>query len=606
MLKTANNRLITPAYARALVLLAMILCGGAQGLRAQGYYTLTNGHYYWFDGRESDPDDTKYLTGFDKANGSTAIYRRGTHATESVTEIVEQGTMYLALDTTTNPARIQSLSTAGGFTPLCVWTRTGNTGNYYQEWNGYRYYLIGSHDEGLSVYKVAVGAPLTKQTTWYNWDHGCAITEQVQVSGGYRENYYWVIYDTLNDADGSRADEATWRMSDASSYQRPEEMIYNNYRADGVGGNTWDDATNPDRGISYYDNVRIGPLNFPTGVAATFMAVNKVDHERVISELATGYGLTSLDKSASTLSYGSTLSLTANVVTTTGNVVNANVTDAYVEYNEETYRRGINLASANRTSNSFGSAGIPTYSNWYYYNGMRNVTPPTEHPESLTVDSVRFSVDNRAQRYLTVGTVSEGSVISGENNTHPWNVTLSCHDIPLTPTTATITATVYYNNGTTQQLSTTITVTPADLSAEVGSTKAPVIKGYVVGGGKMANVTGNTNILVHNADSIYAVYGGNDIAGWVQGEEGSTVQVGSRYTNAERPIHIDYVYGGGCGYYRYSGAYDAATGDWADRRGLRPVCLPRRCLRLERPEQGSGGPRHFRLQPLHRRRLRHR
>ena len=564
MLKTANNRLITPAYARALVLLAMILCGGAQGLRAQGYYTLTNGHYYWFDGRESDPDDTKYLTGFDKANGSTAIYRRGTHATESVTEIVEQGTMYLALDTTTNPARIQSLSTAGGFTPLCVWTRTGNTGNYYQEWNGYRYYLIGSHNEGLSVYKVAVGAPLTKQTTWYNWDHGCAITEQVQVSGGYRENYYWMIYDTLNDADGSRAAEATWRMSDASSYQRPEEMIYNNYRADGAGGNTWDDATNPDRGISYYDNVRIGPLNFPTGVAATFMAVNKVDHERVISELATGYGLTSLDKSASTLSYGSTLSLTANVVTTTGNVVNANVTDAYVEYNEETYRRGINLASANRTSNSFGSAGIPTYSNWYYYNGVRNVTPPTEHPESLTVDSVRFSVDNRAQRYLTVGTVSEGSVISGENNTHPWNVTLSCHDIPLTPTTATITATVYYNNGTTQQLSTTITVTPADLSAEVGSTKAPVIKGYVVGGGKMANVTGNTNILVHNADSIYAVYGGNDIAGWVQGEEGSTVQVGSRYTNAERPIHIDYVYGGGCGYYRYSGTYDAATGNWAD------------------------------------------
>ena len=564
MLKTANNRLITPAYARALVLLAIILCGGAQGLRAQGYYTLTNGHYYWFDGRESDPDDTKYLTGFDKANGSTAIYRRGTHATESVTEIVEQGTMYLALDTTTNPARIQSLSTAGGFTPLCVWTRTGNTGNYYQEWNGYRYYLIGSHNEGLSVYKVAVGAPLTKQTTWYNWDHGCAITEQVQVSGGYRENYYWVIYDTLNDADGTRAAEATWRMSDASSYQRPEEMIYNNYRADGVGGNTWDDATNPDRGISYYDNVRIGPLNFPTGVAATFMAVNKVDHERVISELATGYGLTSLDKSASTLSYGSTLSLTANVVTTTGNVVNANVTDAYVEYNEETYRRGINLASANRTSNSFGSAGIPTYSNWYYYNGVRNVTPPTEHPESLTVDSVRFSVDNRAQRYLTVGTVSEGSVISGENNTHPWNVTLSCHDIPLTPTTATITATVYYNNGTTQQLSTTITVTPADLRAEVGSTKAPVIKGYVVGGGKMANVTGNTNIMVHNADSIYAVYGGNDIAGWVQGEEGSTVQVGSRYTNAERPIHIDYVYGGGCGYYRYSGAYDAATDDWAD------------------------------------------
>ncbi len=565
MLKTANNRLITPAYARVLVLLAIIFCGGATGLRAQGYYTLTNGHYYWFDGRESDPDDTKYLTGFDQANGGANIYTRGTHATESVTEIVEQGTMYLALDTTSNPPRIQSLSTAGGFNPLCVWFRTGNTGNYYQEWNGYRYYLIGSYSEGLTIYKVAVGAPLMKQTTWYNWDHGCAVTDQVQVSGGTRENYYWMIYDTLDDATGERAATAEWRMSLVSCYQRPEEMIYRNYRADGAGGNTWDNASDPDHGISYFDNVRIGPKNFPAGVAATFMEVKKTDHERVISGITSGYGLTSLDKSAASISYGSDITATANVVTTTANVVNANVTDAYIEYNEETYRRGINLTNANRTDNTFGSAGVPTYSNWYYYGGVRHTTAPAEHPESMTVDSVRFTLDNRAQRYLTVGTVTEGSIITGSGtNTHPWNVTITCYDIPMNPTTATITATVYYNNGTTQKLTTTITVTPADLTAEVGSTKAPVIKGFVVGGGKMANVTGNTNIMVHNADSIYSIYGGNDIAGWVQGEEGATIQVGTHFTSAEHPIHIDYLYGGGCGYYRYSGTYDAATGSWAD------------------------------------------
>ena len=566
MLKTANNKLITPAYARVLVLLAIIFCGGATGLRAQGYYTLTNGHYYWFDGRESDPDDTKYLTGFDQANGWAEINSRGTHATESTTEIVEQGTMYLALDTTSNPPRIQSLSTAGGFDPLCVWFRTGNTGNYYQEWNGYRYYIIGSYSEGLSIYKVAVGAPLMKQTTWYNWDHGCAVTEQVQVSGGTRENYYWMIYDTLNDADGSRATNAEWRMSQVSSYQRPEEMIYNNYRADGAGGNTWDNASDADHGISYFDNVRVGGmLNYPAGVAATFMEVKKTDHERVISGITTGYGLTSIDKSASSITYGNSLTATANVVTTSGNVVDANVTDAYIEYNEETYRRGINLSNSNRTDNTFGSAGVPTYSNWYYYGGVLHTTAPAEHPESMTVDSVRFTLDNRAQRYLTVGTATEGSIITGSGtNTHPWNVTITCYDIPLNPTTATITATVYYNNGTTQELTTTITVTPADLTAEVGSTKAPVIKGYIVGGGKMANVTGNTNIMVHNADSIYSIYGGNDIAGWVQGEEGATIQVGSHYTTAEHPIHIDYLYGGGCGYYRYSGTYDAATGSWAD------------------------------------------
>ncbi len=189
MLRNAKYNTIAPAYARVVMLLALIICGGTQVLRAQGYFTLTNGHYYWYGGREGDSDASKYLTGFDQANGGAPIYKRGTHAIESTTEIVEQGDSYLALDTTTNPARVQIISTAGGFNPLCVWYRTGNTGNYYQEWNGYRYYLIASHSEGLSVYKVAVDAPLQKRTTWYNWDHGCAITEQVAVPGGTKESY---------------------------------------------------------------------------------------------------------------------------------------------------------------------------------------------------------------------------------------------------------------------------------------------------------------------------------------------------------------------------------------------------------------------------------
>lgn len=566
MLKTAKYKLITPAYARVAILLAIIFCCGAEGLRAQGYFTLTNGHYYWFGGRESDSDDAKYLTGFDRANSWAKIYTRGTHSTENTTEIVAQGDTYLALDTTTNPPRVQSLSTAGGFNPLCVWYRTGNTGNYYQEWNGYRYYLIASHSEGLSIYKVLADAPLQKQTTWYNWDHGCAITEQVAVPGGTKENYFWLMYDTLNDADGSRAAVAEWRMSTVSSYQRPEEMIYSNYRADGAGGNTWDNIGDPDKGISYYDNVRVGnTLNYPAGVGATFMEVKKIDHERVISGIATGLGLTSVEKDADAIGYGTSLQLTANIITTSTDNVNANVIDAYTEYNEETYRRGINMNYTDRTSDVFGNAGVPTYNNWYYYNGVRNTVAPTEHPESLTIDSVRFLIDNRAQRYLRVSNAVNGDIDNaGSTRVHHWHSTLTCYDIPMNPTTATLTATVYYHNGTTQQVSTTITVTPSDQSVEINSTKAPVIKGYVVGGGKMANVTGNTNIMVHNADSIYGVYGGNDIAGWVQGEEGATIQIGSHYTNEEHPIHIDYIYGGGCGYYRYGGAYDALTTTWAD------------------------------------------
>ncbi|MBR6048904.1 MAG: T9SS type A sorting domain-containing protein [Bacteroidales bacterium] len=567
MLKTANNNLITPAGARALVLLAIILCCGATGLRGQSYFTLTNGNYYWFEGREIDSDDGKFLTGYDQANSWAKIYTRGTHSSASTTEIVAQGDTYLALDTTdaAHPT-FQSFSTAGGFNPLCVWLRTGNTGNYYQEWNGYRYYIIASHSEGLSIYKVAADAPLQKKTTWYNWDHGCAITEQVSVPGGTKEYYFWMIYDTLNDADGTRAANPQWRMSEVSSYQRPNELIYSNYRADGSGGNTWDNASNPDKGISYFDNVRVGgTLNYPAGAATTYMEVKKTEHDRVISGVTDGQGLVDLSAAAATIGYGEAVSLQANVVTATSDYVTATVTEAYTEYNEETYRRGINLDYSLRTSDNFGSAGVPTYSNWYYYGGNRYTTPPTAQSVNLTIDSVRFSIDNRAQRYLSVANPVEGATQNlGPIHYHPWTTSLTCRDIPMVPTTATITATVYYNNGTTQQMSTTVTVSAADLSHEVASTKAPVIKGYVVGGGRMANVTGNTSVTVHNADSIYAIYGGNDIAGWVQGEEGATIQVGSRYTNADHPIHIDYLYGGGCGYYRYSGTYDAATSSWAD------------------------------------------
>lgn len=618
MSKTANNNLITPAYARVIILLALIFCGGVQGLRAQGYFTLTNGHYYWFGGREGDSDDSKYLTGFDKANGWAQIYKRGTHATEGTTEIVEQGDSYLALDTTTNPARVQIISTAGGFNPLCVWYRTGNTGNYYQEWNGYRYYLIASHNEGLSIYKVAVDAPLMKQTTWYNWDHGCAITEQVSVPGGSKENYFWLIFDTLNDADGTRAAMPEWRMSTVSSYQRPEEMIYSNYRAVGAGGNTWDNASAPDKGITYYDNVRVGgTLNYPAGVGATFMPVEKIEHPRQISNMTGGMGIASVTTDHPSISYSQNIVATTNVHTTTSDEIATFITDAYTEYAEETYRRGINLSYENRTSNTFGNAGIPTVKRWYYYSDNRHEDPPESWQSMTTVDHVEFSLDDRSKRYLTLGSttyipgevenvqiqgidsmandwdLAETCIANGNttpdnpydyygwpiwsDNTdwiyffqdypghnHPYHVTVTCFDIPMNPTTATITATVYYSNGTSQQMSTTITVTPADLSIDVKSTKAPVIKGFVVGGGKMANVTGNTNILVHNADSIYAIYGGNDIAGWVQGDEGATIQIGSRYTNEDHPIHIDYIYGGGCGYYRYGGAYDALTNTWAD------------------------------------------
>ncbi len=94
-----------------------------------------------------------------------------------------------------------------------------------------------------------------------------------------------------------------------------------------------------------------------------------------------------------------------------------------------------------------------------------------------------------------------------------------------------------------------------------------LIYGAVFGGGRMANVTGKTEVVIINCDSISAVYGGNDIAGQVQGVDGSTITLGvnsgetyASYGTTSK-VKIGSVYGGGNGYYAYDGyAPSAAVG----------------------------------------------
>lgn len=83
-----------------------------------------------------------------------------------------------------------------------------------------------------------------------------------------------------------------------------------------------------------------------------------------------------------------------------------------------------------------------------------------------------------------------------------------------------------------------------------------LVYGAIFGGGRMANVTGNTEVVVVNCDSIGAIYGGNDIAGEVLGDEGSTITLGNNSgTGAaitSSPVKVGSVYGGGNGYYAYN------------------------------------------------------
>ena len=97
------------------------------------------------------------------------------------------------------------------------------------------------------------------------------------------------------------------------------------------------------------------------------------------------------------------------------------------------------------------------------------------------------------------------------------------------------------------------------------------IFGSVYGGGRMANVNGNTEVVVIDCDSVKAVYGGNDIAGTVSGM--ATITLGANADdanataynngNASTKVRVFDVYGGGNGYYAYNGtSFTAASSEY--------------------------------------------
>ena len=126
------------------------------------------------------------------------------------------------------------------------------------------------------------------------------------------------------------------------------------------------------------------------------------------------------------------------------------------------------------------------------------------------------------------------------------------------------------------------------VTTECGTNTAPVysfttkaepglmVGGAIFGGGRMADVTGKTEIVVVNCDSIGAIYGGNDIAGEVKNANGSKITLGvndgdpNGYdTYGETPNNVllkfGSVYGGGNGYYAYNGeSFVAASSDYTE------------------------------------------
>ena len=558
----------------------LAMCGMAAAVHAQdATYTLSNGRLWWYEGADGIGHTTPVA--FDKNSVPKAWAKVWRYNPSNVTHITVMGNVFLRLDLTdpVHPA-IQSVETAD-FDPYCVWYRTSESGYYYQTWTiseeTYRFYLVGSPSE-LKVVRYNVKDPIENTTYWYNWDFGAALSDVSYVDGNRKTAYHWIMYDDKN-AEGTLG---TWTMSH-DSYQRPEDVIYDRKCGvvDGNGdpvmdpehpsqqlkqpcpirasGNPSVDSVLDEEFKTYYDPyTRINPDNsvqiIPNGNGALYMPVAVEGHDKEISSIPADKGLVSIgvaynETSASSLRYGQTATVSPNIVVTNGGGLpyQAQVTDPYTEYRLEVKRRGLHLDYGQRETETFGSAGIPEYVSYYYYGSpvTRHLEPPTSYADALVVEKVNYKLSNSSRRHLTL---SATEVMSDAP------VTVNCVEVPHAGAVASVTVTVTYTNGTTQSKDVEILLNNhVDRSPMPNATNAPVVRGYVVGGGRMANVGGNTSITVHACDSIYALYGGNDIAGWVQGDNGATLNLGTTKTNADHKVHIGYVYGGGCGYYTYRG-----------------------------------------------------
>lgn len=301
--RNRNNTLLTGWLLLLLVLLPAV--AGAQNA-GSGFFTLTNGNLWWFDGSESDADDAtvggvarRYPIAYDSASAGAPIHPLGGH---NVTHITEQGDYYFALDITdAEHPQVVARPVASGFTLYCAWYRTGYTGYYYQEWDGYRYYLIGSSSTGLSVVRVAVGSALSTTTYWYNWDFGAALQESATVNGANVKSYYWLIFDTLNDATGGRAATPEWRLS-RNTYNRPNDSYYLLYNDPDVYNNVTGDLRGYNRNRRrYFNDVKPATesdpddtLHHPAGISALYLPVDTTVHPTTIDNIASGYGLTAL------------------------------------------------------------------------------------------------------------------------------------------------------------------------------------------------------------------------------------------------------------------------------------------------------------------------
>ncbi|MBP3763819.1 MAG: T9SS type A sorting domain-containing protein [Bacteroidales bacterium] len=465
-------------------------------------YTLTDGRVQWHEGGQS----SSTLTEIGYYQGNPQYASDGTDVTYKLT----RGVRYLRLNIS-NPSspNFQSSTT---FDEYCVWMSSGDVGYYWQEWDGYRYYLFGSPND-LRIEKVEVGKIPSTTTYWYKWNFGAGIDKSYVRNGEYEVVRYWMMHNGTN-----------WVMSCAAA-ERPETIIY----------------TSPDRNINNIERYCPDGNNSenPAGYGAVAMNVTLVEHPADIENHLSNVGLESINLSDDTIAYNGTIVADPKYYASAQGVYR--VIPSYKEYIIESARDGVNLTEGNRVDDTYGSAGVPTTEVRYLYNGSLSNTPPAAVNMNLNpgdVAAAKYTLNNEAKRYLTISVGADHKA------------TIQCVAPPTSEVVVDLTLTVTTTQGISETVTVPFKITPyLNRRIKEISENSALVAGAVFGGGRMADVEGNTDVTVHNCDTISYVYGGNDISGRVHGE--SNVLIGTELTTAAKPIDIGSVYGAGNGYYHY-------------------------------------------------------
>ena len=473
------------------------------------------------------------------------------------------------------------LQDATTFSPDCLWYSSNNYNYYFHDGTHQRYLSAPLELNGtLSLSESNPGGQVLNNVTYnyyfYDWDSGLARglqhygecpqeynspgecweavwvsyeNNQWQMSSvyGYHHtanaaNFYSVTVtehgQDITSANGGLSELTGFAMefndsplashavaASVSSYTYTYTPAYTSYVFDGATHN-------------YYNNTDNGDTT-PTSITSS-------------NNTASSYAWTITGEGASYLSFANTAG--SNQTTASG----ANQTVYYSVQNNTTHA---NATLTLTVTYSDGATQVST-ANILVKTSCQNPNPDLAPAPMITFDEVTVYWINTADKYLVEwkkasdsGDPVNAAVVENATSytitgldyetAYQYRITAYCNDMLLTPPSS--------------YLSFTTLAEPSLL-----------VHGAVFGGGRMANVGGKTEVIVVNCEEISAIYGGNDIAGTVEGEDGSTIILGVNSGDANdtigtttSAIKIGDVYGGGNGYYAYDGSsFVPATNDY--------------------------------------------